>query len=76
MINEESKVARRKFLGWMSFLSLAGVTGGSLLLNKQKDSKTVKMLTQDGKLVEVDASVLTGTRKRITDTEFKSWVKK
>ena len=34
------------------------------------------MLTQDGKLVEIEEDKLMGQRKRITDEELKSWVKK
>ena len=76
MKNEESKIARRKFLGWVGVLSLAGVAGGNLFFKKPQAAKTVKMLTQDGKLVEVDASALSGKRKKISDNELKSWVKK
>ena len=34
------------------------------------------MLTQDGKLVEVDEDKLMVRRKKITDEELKTWVKK
>lgn len=40
-------------------------------------SATVKMLAQDGKLVEVDAKQLyCGKRKKITDEQLKNWVNK
>lgn len=37
--------------------------------------KTVKMLTQEGKLVEVNTEHLSSDRKRITNDEIHSWVK-
>ncbi len=37
---------------------------------------TVRMLTQDGRLVDIDASLLSANRKKVTDTELKNWIKK
>ncbi len=76
MKNEESNIARRKFVGWLGVFSLAGIAGANMFSKKAASPKTVKMLTQDGKLVEVDATALSGKRKRVTDNELKSWVKK
>jgi hypothetical protein len=42
----------------------------------KKKSKTVKMLTEDGRLVEVDESLLPPARKKVTNSELKGWVKK
>ncbi len=36
----------------------------------------VKMLTQDGILVEVDMSKVKGSKQKITNKELQSWVKK
>jgi hypothetical protein len=44
--------------------------------SKKKQKKIVRMLTQDGKLVEVDASALPAKGKKISDAELQSWVKK
>ncbi len=38
--------------------------------------KTIKMLTQDGQLVEVDEALLTASRKKVTDNELLNWIKK
>jgi hypothetical protein len=68
--------SRKKFLLWSaavfsSFTLLKFISG-----SKQKKPETVKMLTQDGKLVEVDITNLASSnRKKITDDELKSWVK-
>lgn len=69
--------SRKKFLLWgvtvLSSLTVLKFTSGS----KKKKSDTVKMLTQDGKLVEVDAEKLFGSkRKKISDEQLKNWVSK
>jgi hypothetical protein len=38
--------------------------------------KTIKMLTQDGQLVEVDAKLLASNSKKISNKELQNWVKK
>ena len=68
---------RKKFLLWgaavLSSLTVLKFIPG----NKQKKKETVKMLTRDGKLVEVDADKLyCGKRKKISDDQLKSWVSK
>jgi hypothetical protein len=37
--------------------------------------RTVKMLTQDGKLVEIDEALLPAERKKISNSELKNWIK-
>jgi hypothetical protein len=36
----------------------------------------VRMLTEDGQLVEVDISHLTGTKKKIKPDEIHTWIKR
>ena len=72
---EESKVTRRKIVGWLGVLSLFAMIGGIFRQPKSKGPKTVKMLTQDGQLVEVDVAMLASNKKRISDKELQSWVK-
>jgi hypothetical protein len=78
MQQEESKIARRRFVGLLGIFSIAGIAGaGGKALSKVKPTpKTVKMLTEDGKLVEVEVNALNGKRKRISDEELKTWIKK
>jgi hypothetical protein len=67
--------SRKKFLLWG-----AGVFSSLTVLHffsvrKKEKKKTVKMLTQDGKLVEVDAEKIYGSkRRRISDDQLKNWV--
>ena len=42
---------------------------------KKNKTNTVKMLTQDGKLVEVDIAALPSKKKKITNKEMQNWIK-
>jgi len=44
-------------------------------VTKKKKSETVKMLAQDGTLVEIDKEHLVSIQKKITDSELQHWVK-
>jgi len=82
--NVDQQALRRKLLRWGSLGSVALLFAGFKLRNpfSPKDviacapeQKTIKMLTQDGRLVEVDASkILNGNGKKITDDQLKNWV--
>ncbi len=72
----EKTTNRKKFLWW-------GVTavGAALLLKvfpkkKQEESATVKMLTQDGKLVEVDRKLVASTGSKVSNSDLKKWLNK
>jgi hypothetical protein len=76
--------SRRRFvwgLGIFSAIAAVAATTGLPFLTK-KSAKTsgkrttVKMLTEDGKLVEVDASLLSAKTKKITNGELQHWIKK
>ena len=75
--------SRRKFVlgfGVLSLLAAIGITFAPkktiVSCDPAQKKKTIKMLTQDGKLVEIEEDKLMGQRKKITDEELKSWVKK
>lgn len=72
--------SRKKFLLW-SVITLSSFTFLKLITGKKKkqaDSKneTVKMLTRDGKLVELDKHIIVSGGKKITDKELQQWIKK
>jgi hypothetical protein len=76
MANEIKKnQSRRKFIAW-SVASAAVLAAFKFVRPSSKKPETVKMLTQDGKLVEVDIAALTATRKKITNGELQNWIKK
>ncbi len=72
----DKTASRKKFLFW----GLAAM-GTALLLkvfpkHKKQESATVKMLTQDGKLVEIDRKLLASTGSKVSNEELKKWLNK
>jgi hypothetical protein len=79
--------SRRKFVWSVAVISactsLAAFAGKFLPKRKsviscepESKKKMVKMLTQDGQLVEIDESLISAKGKRISTGELKNWVKK
>ena len=74
-MSEPKKSSRKKFL----FLSGGAILSALALkmlpsLRKRKDGK-VKMLTQDGTLVEIDAKIAAMPGKKISDADLQQWIK-
>ena len=76
MNNENKLQTRKKFIG-------LGITAAALLTTfrffipeKKKKTRTVTMLTQDGKLVEVDIVALPAKKKKISNKELQNWIRK
>lgn len=73
--------SRKKFLQWGAILfgsaTFLGFTN-FFWKSKNKDQKadTVKMLTQDGQLVEIDKKLLAAPGKKITNEELQRWINK
>jgi hypothetical protein len=70
--------SRRRFL-WLG----AGVAGAVAIFpglkfftrsSKKKD--TAKMLTRDGRLVEIDASMLKNAGKKASNKDLQEWIKR
>ena len=85
--SQQKAASRKKFLQKFGVLSLFAAVAASVRLpapfkkniiacEPDHKSTKIKMLTQDGTLVEIDAALLTGTTKKITNSELKNWVKK
>ena len=73
---EQNQKGRRKILYWIT-------AGLSVLISwkwvgtpkkEQKAEKPVKMLTEDGQLVEVDPRYLAGTGKKATPDDIHNWI--
>ncbi|MFC0775007.1 hypothetical protein [Terrimonas alba] len=80
MEQAKPKSNRKKFLLWGATI-LSSITVLKFLpYNKKKNNEpgneTVKMLTRDGKLVEIDKKLLASSGKKISDKELQKWVKK
>ena len=70
-------VSRKKFVAWTAVIfSALGALKFFVHASPQKSRSTVKMLTQDGKLVEVDVSRLPSKRKKIKDEDVHSWIQR
>ena len=78
---------RRKFVmsvGVLSVLAfIAGVVklpgfrkGGIIECKPEANRRTVKMLTEDGKLVEIDEALLASGGKKVSNEELQRWVKR
>ena len=75
MEQTQNKSSRKKFFVWGLGI-IASVTALKFIIPGKKKKDTIKMLTQDGKLVEIDVNRISGRKRKITDTELKTWVKK
>ena len=69
-----SKLSRKRCL--LSGLSLASVAAFFKWGNQSEKKKTVKLLTQDGKLVEIDVDKLPSSRRVATKEDVQNWIKK
>ncbi len=75
MTTENKNQSRRKFITW-GVASAALFTAVKFILPSKKKPETVKMLTQEGKLVEVEIASLPPQKKKVTNDELKNWIKK
>ena len=66
--------SRRKFIEW-GIGALAAFSAIGLFFSQKKKKKIVKMLTQDGQLVEVDEALIKSTGKKVDNKEIHTWVK-
>ena len=76
---------RRKLLAGIGLISLASLWRATGFFTKKKqvisctppvEVKTIKVLSQDGKLVEVDMSKIRLIKQKISDQELRDWIKK
>ena len=77
-MQKDRSVTRKKFVSWgLMMTSLMAIPSFLFLKKKNKDPQihTTKMLTRDGKLVEIDISKLSAGKKQIKDEEIHTWIK-
>ncbi len=76
MNNDNRLQSRKKFIG-VGISTAALFTAFRFFLpKKKKKTNTVKMLSQNGELVEVDIAALPTGKKKITNDELQNWIKK
>jgi len=73
----DKPVSRKKFVAWTAGV-LSAVTALTLFTRPaaQKEKRMLKMLSRDGKLVEVEISKLPSKRKRIKDDDVHAWMQR
>jgi len=71
-MSDKNQNSRRAFLSF-SILAGAGLVAGKASAQPAESGETIKMLTKDGKLVEVDKALLSGKRKA-TKKDILSWI--
>ena len=74
MTADKQNSSRRKFVEW-GLGALAAFSAIGLFFSQKKGKKTIKMLTQDGHLVEVDEALTKSTGKKVDNKEIHTWVK-
>ena len=70
-----NKRDRRKIIYWITG-ALSALMFWKVLPGEQKKEEPVKMLTEDGQLVEVDMKHLTGQRQKLKTKEIQGFVKR
>jgi hypothetical protein len=76
-MQQEKSVSRKKFISWGVVMTSLMAVPTFLFLKKKKDPQlqTKKMLTRDGRLVEIDVTKLSASKKKIKDEEIHTWIK-
>jgi hypothetical protein len=75
MTSNQKNNSRRKFL-WGGLGILSGISLLKFISpKKERSAATAKMLTEDGRLVEVDMEKIKRTGNKISDKEVITWVK-
>jgi hypothetical protein len=73
MQDVKKKTSRKKFLIWTT--SIVSSFAAFKIFGAKPKKQTVRMLAEDGSLVEIDSSLLVSKGKKITDKELQAWVK-
>jgi len=80
--NKQENYSRRKLITGLGVLSLFPIAKLATSFKKKEviacapEIKTVKFLTQDGTLVEVDVSKINGGKEKISNQALQNWVNK
>lgn len=68
--------SRKKFLVWSATILSSVSVFKYFTRTQKKKNATVKMLSQDGILVEIDQQRFVSSGQKISDKELQQWVKK
>ena len=76
MEKEQKKLSRKTFLSWGAGITSLLVVPSFLKSKKKKEPQKVKMLTQDGRLVEIDIENIPAKKQKIESADIHTWVSK
>ena len=79
MESSPKPTSRKKFLWWGTALLAAGTALRWLPFGRNRKpagGTTVKMLTQNGTLVEIDSRLVNSSGKKISNEELQKWIKR
>ena len=73
MQDVQKKTTRKKFLIWTT--AIVSSFAAFRIFGAKPKKQMVKMLAEDGSLVEIDSSLLVAKGRKVTDKELQEWVK-
>ena len=80
MEQPQKNLSRKKILLWgatllssLAFLKFSSINDVS---KNEPVNETVKMLTQDGRLVEIDKKLLASSGSKVSNEDLQKWIKK
>ena len=76
MEKEQKKLSRKNFLSWGAGITSLLVLPSFFRNKKKKEPQKVKMLTQDGRLVEIDIENIPAKKHKIKGADIHTWVNK
>ena len=77
MEKQIKNLSRKKFISWgFGITTLLALPAFFRSSKKKKESQKVKMLTQDGRLVEIDVANIPDKKKKIQQADIHTWVNK
>ena len=77
MRSELNQLSRKKFVSWTAAIgALLAIPAFFRPAKKKTEPKTVKMLTQDGKLVMIDVNHIPDRKRKIKPNDIHTWVNK
>lgn len=68
------KNGRRKFLGWMAVAGSVLAIFAKISIRGTTKKASVRMLTQDGRLVEITRSKIPPRKAKATSEQVASWI--
>lgn len=77
MSKKDKSISKKRFLSLLGLGAFSTMFGNVASAQKKDDSDTVKMLTADGELVEVDRSKLPSNDNKppVSNASIKEWLK-